>query len=283
MSGAIPLPGVVHVGSISGAEILDGGVTEADLNASVAGAGLAGGAGTPLSVSGVTNAMLAGSIADAKLASSLAKRVATKAVGWFEATDVSDTDTLTLGTRVYEFDNNSTITGDVAIPWEGDPGAQVWGDIIAAAVNGDGSKEVAAIDGADIAAAWENTCFFVALTAGVAGNSIVTEQSGAPGNLAAATLLDGADAAVVSIIPIRHVVTATEAALGCVYFETGLTSFLSVALTWYDLQGGAEFIEAESNAVIVLEPNSVAGAIHITEGDAWATGDILELTVIGTA
>ena len=83
----------LSVGS-GGVKVADAGITATQLNASVAGSGLAGGAGTALSVGvddssveitgdtlnvkalGVTNAMLAGSIANAKLANSTISGVA---------------------------------------------------------------------------------------------------------------------------------------------------------------------------------------------------------------
>lgn len=67
-------------------------------------------------------------------------------IGYFYLTSTAaDTETVTINGRVYEFDTNSTSTGDVAVDISGDQTADAACTALAAAINGDGSRDADAV------------------------------------------------------------------------------------------------------------------------------------------
>lgn len=83
----------------------------------------------------------------------------------------ADADTITIDSRVYEFDTNGATTGDVDVDVSGLTTEEEAAEAFANAINNDGSAVVTAeIDGADV--------ILTAITAGVAGNSITFVKDG---------------------------------------------------------------------------------------------------------
>ena len=110
-----------------------------------------------------------------------------------------DTDTITINGRVYEFDTNSSITGDVAININGLTTIDAVLAAIETAINNDGSAVVEATDFPD-----DNYVLVVAKVIGTVGNYVVSESCGAGGWLPdegfGGTMLGGADPTVEEVV-----------------------------------------------------------------------------------
>jgi len=209
----------------------------------------------------------------AVMTSHLAKRPATAAWGAIDFTGrPADDELLTIGGRKYEIDDDADFPqsgGDVQVDTSGN--ATLDEDLadLAAAINGDGSATVSAV-----ADTTRDILWLTAKTAGAAGNSISVVEGLSNATARAATLRDGADAAVAAVVAIRHTITANDAAQGHLRIDTGLSSIESVQLTFED--AGVE----ETSAVTV---GISGGVITMDEGGvAWADGDVLNILAIGT-
>lgn len=100
----------------------------------------------------------------------------------------SDTETVTIGTRVYEFDTDSTVTsGNVSVDISGGNSASQSVTALVAAINGDSDAVVYAHDGAG------DTVVVNAITPGTAGNSLASTQTCANATWGGATLSGGTD------------------------------------------------------------------------------------------
>lgn len=147
--------------------------------------------------------VLDGSLLDADLSSKLLKDLGAECVGYLDLTGVtSDTETVTINGRVYEFDTDSTITGDVDVDVSGGASATQSATALAAAINGDASRDVDAIDVGD------GTVLLVAQTAGATDFALATTC--ANGVVSAATCVGAAAAAVKSAHHFRRTLTAQD-------------------------------------------------------------------------
>ena len=244
-----------------------GGVSKleaiADLATLFAGAGLTA-TNSVIAVDGVTDAMLS---------SKMVKRPARKAWGALYMTGISvDEEILTVGARTYGVDiaKNGVAASDVDVEVDNTTADELVTKF-AAAINGDGTAICSAV-----ADTTNDILFIYADTAGAAGNALALVEGFTNGTVSAATLVDGADAAVGAVVAFRHTITTTEAAGGAataIRIDTGLTSIQSVHLSWED----AGVITACVCPVVVS-----AGILTITEGTAWGNGDILNILVVGT-
>lgn len=101
---------------------------------------------------------------------------------------VADGQTVTIGSRVYEFDTNSSITsGHVAVDVSGGVTASAAVTALVAAITGDTSAVVTAADGAG------DTVVVTAKTKGTAANSYATTETCTNGSWGASTLAGGVD------------------------------------------------------------------------------------------
>lgn len=86
----------------------------------------------------------------ASWAISTVKDNGSQAVGYFDITGITaDTQSVDIGGRTYEFDTDSSITGDVAVDISGGASATDSATALAAAINGDSERTVDAIDNGD--------------------------------------------------------------------------------------------------------------------------------------
>jgi phage tail sheath gpL-like len=99
---------------------------------------------------------------------------------------VTDGQTVTIGTRVYEFDTNATVTaGNVAVDVSGGATASAAVTALVAAITGDTSAVVTAVDGAG------DTVVVTAKTKGAAANSYASTETCTNASWGAATLAGG--------------------------------------------------------------------------------------------
>jgi hypothetical protein len=135
----------------------------------------------------------AAAVDDSLLVGSLAA-AADAAVGTLTFTGgVSDGQTITIGTRVYEFDTNGAVTaGNVAVDVSAGAGAAAAIIALAAAINADASAVVTAYDGAG------DTLVATAITAGTAGNSLASTSTAGNAAWGAGTLASGVAAVTVA-------------------------------------------------------------------------------------
>ncbi len=207
------------------------------------------------------------------LSSAICTRPAVKAWGAIDFTGrPADDELLTIGGRKYEMDSDGDFPqsgGDVQVDLSGN--ATVDEDItdIAAAINGDGSATVSAV-----ADTTNDVLWLYAKTAGASGSSTTVTEGLSNATARAATLRDGADAALAALVNIRHTITAADAAAGHLRIDTGLTSIDGVYLSFED-----SGVEAESAVTVGVS----GGVLTLDEGAAaWADGDILNILAIGT-
>ena len=99
---------------------------------------------------------------------------------------VADGQTVTIGSRVYEFDTNSSVTsGNVAVDVSGGVTASAAVTALVAAITADASAVVTAVDGAG------DTVVCTAKVKGTAANSYATTETCTNGSWGGATLTGG--------------------------------------------------------------------------------------------
>jgi len=183
----------------------------------------------------------------------------------------ADDEVLTINGRKYETDDDGDFpqaSGDVQCDLSGN--ATVDEDItdIAAAINGDGSADVTAV--ADIA---NDVLWLYAAEAGASGNAITLATDLTNTIAGNSTLADGADAAVAQVLALRHTLTAAEAAVGLLRFDTGLSSI-----------DGLQVMIGQGNVLGDDVTVAAAGGV-ITLGDSvaqWNAGEVLHVLAVGT-
>jgi len=127
------------------------------------------------------------------------------AVGYVRHTGASaDTETVTINGRVYEYDTNGAITGDVAVDISGGNSAAQSATALALAINTDTSADVDALVAAD-----GTTVILVGRTAATAFS---LDETLGNGSVSAAALIAGLDAADRQLVFGRYVVTAADVA-----------------------------------------------------------------------
>jgi hypothetical protein len=104
---------------------------------------------------------------------------------------VSDTETVTIGDDVYEFDTDASVTeGNILVDVSGGATASAAVTALVAAIVASDTQGVGAADGDG------DTVVLTADTAGTAANSIATTETCANGSFAAATLEGGVDSTI---------------------------------------------------------------------------------------
>jgi hypothetical protein len=133
------------------------------------------------------------------------------------ADTVSDGDTITINSRVYEFDTNSSTTGDVDIDINGI--GTVAGQVQAAvdAINGDSSAVVSARAGS-------STIYLESLIRGSAGNAYTLAKSGTNLSVSSATLVGGG---TVTTEPVENMKQRIDFAAATSIVSGGSTDFLT--------------------------------------------------------
>jgi phage tail sheath gpL-like len=124
---------------------------------------------------------------------------AVNAVGTLTFTGVvADTQLVTIGSDIYEFDTNSTITsGHIAVDVSGGVTAPEAVTALVAAITANTSSVVTAVDGTG------DTVVATAKIAGVIGNSIVTTETCTNGSWGDTTLKTGVDGTVTTSIGLQ--------------------------------------------------------------------------------
>ncbi len=134
------------------------------------------------------------------------------AIGYVYCTGaVADTELVTIDGRTYEFDNDSTNTGDVPVDVTGDLTADAAMIALAAAINGDGSRTVDAV----VMAGNSDTTAGVLLIARVVGasNFSLTTDITNGGVVSAANLTGAAAAASKDVTFKEYTITAADVTL----------------------------------------------------------------------
>lgn len=154
----------------------------------------------------VTAKFGAASIADDRLKSTFPNYPGLAGVGYVYISGlVADTNTVTINARVYEFDTNGAITGNVTVNVAADQTASAAITALVAAINADASRVVDAINlGGDL-------CGLVARTAGTGGNYTLAVV-GANISRSGANLTGGDAAGSLSLIlsVARYTITAQD-------------------------------------------------------------------------
>lgn len=144
---------------------------------------------------------------------------------------VSDGEKVTIGSRVYEFDTNSSVTaGNVAVNVSGGATAPAAVTALVTAITGDASATVTAVDGAG------DTVVVTAKTKGSAANTTATTETCANASWGSATLTGGVDgitaadiAGGVWISPWQDVSQAIDQNSGTISWENNLPTGTSLA------------------------------------------------------
>jgi hypothetical protein len=134
-----------------------------------------------------------------------------KAVGVLRvAADVADTQTVTIGSDVYEFDRaaNGVTAGRIAVTGHADDTPANATNALITAINTYGTEPITAIDISD------NEILLVADNVGAVTTALAETLAGANNVFSAAAMAGGADAAVKRVATAVRVPTATEVALG---------------------------------------------------------------------
>lgn len=148
---------------------------------------------------------MAGEISTLQLADKIVRDIGRRSVGYvYISGAIADTDQIGIAGRLYEFDNNAAITGDVLVDVSGGLGAANAITQLVAAINGDASATVRAIDiGGDVAALYAlNTTTNAALTNPVDAGGVIF--------VSAANMVGNAAYTVKSIINGSYTITAQD-------------------------------------------------------------------------
>lgn len=185
------------------------------------------------------------------------------AVGYVLFTGNSaDTETVTINARVYEFDTNAMITGNVAVDISGGNNAAQSTAAFVAAVNGDASRVVDALDGGG------NIAVLVARAKGATGNYTLAGTL-ANGAVSAATMTQGAAANRIKTVSGSYAITAQDVTTLAVTLGTSEIPIAAVHSTTQPVLIGAQARTA-AGAVISL----VNGIFPIAQVNAnfWKLG-----------
>lgn len=205
----------------------------------------------------------------------VAQRTATKAQNFISLTGAAvDNETVVINGRTFCTDTaGDSCAGDVVVNCNAGAcgAAATFETVLAAAIDADSATCVA-----DAVVDPTGTgIYLVALTAGAAGNAYTLAETLTNGDLDNATFFDGADAAVLTAIPLSHTLLANEVARGYLRIDTGLTS---VASKTVELRTAAGALAA-GNADLTV--TVAGGVLTVTEVAAWNAGEILFLNVFG--
>ena len=120
----------------------------------------------------------------------------------------ADGDQVGVAGRLYEFDTNAAIAGQVAVDVSGGANAAQSITALVAAINGDAQRVVDALDGGG------NVCVLVHRTPGTGGNVALTNpvDGGGTIDISAATLVLGAAEGRLSLVPFARTITAQDVA-----------------------------------------------------------------------
>lgn len=141
------------------------------------------------------------------------------------AANVADTETVTIGADVYEFDTDSTVTpGNIPVDVSGSVLPADATDALIAAINTSGTEDVTAVDISD------NEILLHGDTVGDVTLACAETMAGVNNEWAAAAMFGGADQTTRRCSVQRRVPTATEVALGQMHFMFDFTPAFVQAL-----------------------------------------------------
>lgn len=194
--------------------------------------------------------------------------------------DVADGETVTIGTRVYEFDTNSSITGDVAVDVSGGVDKATAQAALLAAVNGDGSAV------ASLGAFAADASTVTADTVGTGGNSIATTETGTNIAFAGATLGGAIDGAAIDVTREDVVAAINRSSSGTI---TGTNGDVAVTITANISDnvtasgGSATKVGTVVATNLELGDDQVVSQVTYTlgAGDVLATDDTVTVTFAG--
>lgn len=203
------------------------------------------------------------------------------AIGWVYLTgSASDTETVTLNSRAYEFDTDSSITGDVAVDISGDATADAAITALVAAINADASRDFEAV-------AWggnSDTTAGCSLIEKVTGGSNLTiATDAANGVVSAANSTNAAAISPVNAWLVNYTVTAADVTalartggnsvvIGGVTSSTAPVFILGQIVT----TAGALVVPVATLVFVTAQVNSNRYLVHVDDGAATlAAGDVI--------
>lgn len=284
----------IFPGGVSTTEILDGTIVDNDMAADGIAADATGRGvfATGLFNEATVDDVFAASAIDDNILKALGstrmmggRDLGRACVGYFYLTGVaSDTETVTINSRVYEFDTNASITGNVTVDISGDATADAACTALAAAINGDSSRVVDAV-------VWNgnnDTTAGVTLIAKTAqATNYTLAKSAANGTVSAATLVGAAAIANRDEWAFSYTVTAADVTAlarsgGNEVVIAGLTSTSSPTVSGFLIRdSSSDVICPVSVRVKVTQANSNFYAVIVEDGNAiLAATDVI--TVRGT-
>jgi len=236
------------------------------------------------------NAIVADAAIDDPILKSLAstrkmggRDVGRACIGYVYCTgDVADTELVTINGRTYEFDNDSTSTGDVAVDVTGDLTADAAMTALAAAINGDGSAVVEArvmVGNADTGAG----VYLVAKAAQGTNYTLSTDITNG-GVVSAAAMTGAAAIANRDLWFGEYTVTAADATLLAlpaaneipIAAVTSTTQPKLIGLTVRTSAGALKAYEVATTTLIWTQVNTNFWVLVLNDGAAvLANGDII--------
>jgi hypothetical protein len=183
-------------------------------------------------------------------------------VGWVDFTGVGtlDTETVTINGRVYEFDTNSAITGDVAVDVSGGANATQSATAFALALANDALATVWGLRVGDT----------VVLTSKIAGAAITLAEATATTVISAAAMTNGEAADAKAFYATSYTVTAEDATITS--DANGICIIACIAA-----------LAAPTNWIIqIRDTNGVVKAPYANTQWAWAQVDSQFWALIGT-